>query len=50
MRGSGNLKTETIVAISTAMSNAGISIVRMSGEDAFSIIDKIFQSKKGNKK
>ena len=50
MRGSGNLKTETIVAISTAMSNAGISIVRMSGEDAFSIIDKIFYTKKTNKK
>ena len=50
MRGSGNLKTETIVAISTAMSNAGISIVRMSGEDAFLIIDKIFYSKKTNKK
>lgn len=50
MRGSGTLKTETIAAISTAMNNAGISIVRISGEDAFSIIDNIFESKKGNKK
>ncbi len=50
LRGSGTLKTETIAAISTAMNNAGISIVRISGEDAFSIIDNIFESKKGNKK
>ena len=44
------MKTETIAAISTAMNNAGISIVRMSGNDAFPIIEQIFQSKKGNKR
>ncbi len=44
------MKTQTIAAISTAMNNAGISIVRISGEDAFSIIDKIFKAKKGSKK
>ncbi len=44
------MKTETIAAISTAMNNAGISIVRISGDDAFPIIDRIFQAKKGNKK
>ena len=32
----------TIVAISTAMGNGGIGIVRMSGEKAFEILDKIF--------
>ena len=33
---------ETISAISTAMGNAGIGIVRMSGEKAIDIADKIF--------
>lgn len=50
MKGSGFLKTETIAAISTAMSNAGISIVRMSGDDVFSIIDQIFVTRTGKKK
>lgn len=44
------MKTDTIAAIATSMSNAGISIIRMSGEDSFIIIDKIFKSKKRNKK
>lgn len=35
-------KTETIAAISTAMNNSGIGIIRISGEDAFAIIKKIF--------
>ena len=35
-------KNETIAAISTAMSNSGIGIVRVSGEDAISIVKKIF--------
>ena len=43
------MKTDTIAAISTAMSNSGIGIVRMSGEDAFTIIDKIYKSKDGKK-
>lgn len=43
------MKTDTIAAIATGMSNAGISIVRISGEDAFSIIDKIYRSKNGKK-
>ena len=38
------MKSDTIAAIATAMSPSGIGIVRLSGEDAFSIIDKIFQS------
>ena len=37
---------DTIAAISTGMSNSGIGIVRISGEDAFQIIDKIYKGKK----
>lgn len=39
-------KTDTIAAISTAMTNSGIGIVRISGEGAFEIIDKIYKGKK----
>jgi len=35
----------TIVAISTAVGNAGIGIIRMSGEESFEIIRKIFKAK-----
>ena len=35
----------TIVAISTAMGNGGIGIVRMSGEKSFEIVEKIFRPK-----
>ena len=41
---------DTIAAIATAMSSSGIGIVRMSGPDAFEIIDKIFEPKKAGKK
>lgn len=44
------MKTDTIAAIATAMAPSGIGIVRISGEDAFSIIDQIFCSKSGQKK
>lgn len=40
------LYNDTIAAISTAMSDAGIGIVRMSGPKAYSIADKIFRGKK----
>lgn len=43
------MKTDTIAAVATGLSNAGISIVRISGGDAFKIIDCIYQSKSGNK-
>lgn len=43
------MKTDTIAAIATAVSNGGISIIRISGDEAFSIIDKIYKSKKGKK-
>ena len=35
----------TIVAISTAIGNSGIGIIRMSGEESFEIIKKIFKPK-----
>lgn len=41
---------DTIAAIATAMSSSGIGIVRMSGPEAFEIIDKIFRPKKEGKK
>jgi tRNA modification GTPase len=43
------MKTDTIAAIATGLSNAGIGIVRISGDHAFSIIDRIYQSKSGRK-
>jgi len=35
----------TIAAISTAMGNSGIGIIRMSGDESFDIIKKIFKTK-----
>ena len=43
------MKTDTIAAIATAMSNSGIGIVRLSGDEALSIIDKIFVMKNHKK-
>lgn len=37
---------ETIVAISTAVGNGGIGIIRMSGKEAFQILNKIFKNNK----
>lgn len=37
---------DTIAAISTAISDAGIGIVRMSGPKAFSIADRVYRGKK----
>jgi tRNA modification GTPase len=44
------MKTDTIAAIATAMSPSGIGIIRISGEESFSIIDRIYRSKKNQKK
>lgn len=44
-----DMKTDTIAAIATAMSSSGIGIVRISGEDAVSITEQIFQMKNGKK-
>jgi len=43
------MKTDTIAAIATAMSNSGIGIIRVSGEEAVSIVNKIYHSKGGRK-
>lgn len=37
------MRTDTIAAIATAMSNAGIGIVRISGSEAVFIADRIFR-------
>lgn len=44
------MKRDTIAAIATGMSNGGISIIRISGEDSLAIADKIYRSKSGRKK
>lgn len=44
------MKTDTIAAIATGMTNSGIGIVRVSGEDAIFIVNKIYRSKNGKKK
>lgn len=41
--------TDTIAAIATGMNNAGIGIIRISGEDSFDIALKIFFNKSGKK-
>ncbi len=43
------LINETIAAIATPMSSAGIGIIRISGDDALSIIDRMYESKNKNK-
>lgn len=42
-------KTDTIAAIATALSDSGIGIIRVSGEDALTIVDQIYRNA-GNKK
>ena len=42
-------KMETIAAISTAIGNGGIGIIRMSGKESFKILEKIFKNSKGEK-
>lgn len=46
MKGRFLMKKDTIAAIATAMSSAGIGIVRISGSEAIEIIQKIFRGKK----
>ena len=40
------MKTDTIASIATAVSDSGIGIIRVSGEEAISIVHKIYQNKK----
>ena len=44
------MKTDTIAAIATAISNSGIGIIRVSGDDAITIVDQIYKSKNGKKR
>ena len=37
--------TDTIAAISTPLGEGGVSTVRISGDDAFMVAEKIFKSK-----
>ena len=39
----------TIAAVSTAQASAGISVIRVSGDEAIKTADKVFQSKSGKK-
>ncbi len=43
------MKTDTIAAIATALSNSGIGIIRISGKEAFPVIRRIFRTKSGKK-
>ncbi len=43
------MHTETIAAIATALSNAGIGIIRVSGPEAVSVVDSIFYNKSGRR-
>lgn len=44
------MNSDTIAAIATAMTSSGIGIVRISGKDALTIIDRIYKSKSRKKK
>ena len=41
---------DTIAAIATGMTNAGIGIIRISGEDAIAVANKVFRAKNPDKK
>lgn len=43
------MKSDTIAAIATAMTPSGIGIIRISGDNSFELIDKIYKSKSGKK-
>lgn len=43
------MKTDTIAAIATAMSDSGIGIIRVSGDDAIEIVDKVYRNIKNEK-
>ena len=43
------MKTDTIAAIATAISDSGIGIIRVSGEDAIPVVHKIYRNKKNEK-
>ena len=41
------MSTNTIAAIGTGLTNSGISIIRISGDDSLKIIKKIFNTNSG---
>lgn len=43
------MEQDTIAAISTAVSNSGIGIIRISGKDAVAVADRVYRSKNGKK-
>lgn len=43
------MKTDTIAAIATALSDSGIGIIRISGDEAVNIANSIFVNKKGDR-
>ena len=43
------MKTDTIAAIATAMSNSGIGIIRVSGDESIKIVDSIYRDKNHKK-
>ena len=43
------MKSNTIAAIATPMTNSGIGIIRISGDEALDIIEKVFKPKKKDK-
>ena len=44
------MKTDTIAAIATAMTNSGIGIVRISGDEAILVADRIIELKEKGRK
>ena len=44
-----NMKTDTIAAIATPMANSSIGIIRISGDEALTILEKVFKPKKEKK-
>ena len=44
------MTSDTIAAIATALTNSGIGIIRVSGNEAFDIVDRIFRPKNQRKK
>ena len=43
------MKTDTIAAAATLMSGSGIGVIRISGQEAVSVVEQIFQMKNGKK-
>lgn len=44
------MKSDTIAAIATAVSDSGIGIIRISGEAAIEVADRVYRSKNNNKR